>query len=411
MTDPTGLCFLSYRRIRADEARLLITALHERGIPTWQDLSDLPTTPTEDELRRVLAHPGTASAILFVTPEVEHSTVIREIEAPVILERHKADDLFFVVPVAAGGLDYTDVPRTLGPHVTPAHLPGWNIHRVAADPMDDAAASGIADIVLQQRLAAVHQSLPPEAVLRIAVNTRAPLPRTKGSALCIDLTHLFAGRLAPSPAWSNAILPGLASVVRAIRLKSPDRSIQITGLLAIPAAVAVGAAFLSVSGMRASWVQDQHSFGKPAELWDIDRDREGSNFSADIKPQSPGASDVAVVVSVAADVGSDFAATAATLPPLRAVVSISPAFGPPGGRTILTAGQALDVAHLTIDALRRARAQYQCRGAVHLFMAVPVGLAFMIGQLLNTLGAVHTYEHVPGHSIPYAPAAVLSPSI
>jgi hypothetical protein len=163
--------------------------------------------------------------------------------------------------------------------------------------------------------------------------------------------------------------------------------------------------------MRASWVQDQHSFGKPAELWDIDRDREGSNFSADIKPQSPGASDVAVVVSVAADVGSDFAATAATLPPLRAVVSISPAFGPPGGRTILTAGQALDVAHLTIDALRRARAQYQCRGAVHLFMAVPVGLAFMIGQLLNTLGAVHTYEHVPGHSIPYAPAAVLSPSI
>ena len=72
---------------------------------------------------------------------------------------------------------------------------------------------------------------------------------------------------------------------------------------------------------------------------------------------------------------------------------------------------ALDVAHLTIDALRRARAQYQCRGAVHLFTAVPVGLAFMIGQLLNTLGAVHTYEHVPGRPIPYAPAAVLSPSI
>jgi hypothetical protein len=197
----------------------------------------------------------------------------------------------------------------------------------------------------------------------------------------------------------------LASIVRAIRLKSPNRAIEITGLLAIPAAL------LSVSGMRASWVQDQQSFGKPAELWDIERDREGSNFKTDIKPQCSGASDVAVLVSVAADVGSDFSATAATLPPLRAVVSISPAFGLPGGRTILTAGQALDVAHLTIDALRRARAQYQCRGAVHLFMAVPVGLAFMIGQLLNTLGAVHTYEHVPGRPIPYEPAALLSPSI
>jgi hypothetical protein len=214
LTDPTGLCFLSYRRIRADEARLLITALRERGIPTWQDLTDLPATPTEDELRRVLADPGTASAILFVTPEVEHSTVIREIEVPAILERHKTDDLFFVVPVAAGGLDYADVPRMLGPHATLAHLPGWNIHRIAANPMDDAAASGIADIVLQQRLAAVHQSLPPDAVLRIAINSRATLPRTKGLALSIDLMHLFAGRLALSPAWSNAILPGLASVVR-----------------------------------------------------------------------------------------------------------------------------------------------------------------------------------------------------
>jgi SMODS-associated and fused to various effectors sensor domain len=410
LTDPTGICFLSYRRIRADEARLLITALHERGIPTWQDLTDLPATPTEDELRRVLADPGTASAILFVTPEVEHSTVIREIEAPAILERHKTDDLFFVVPVAAGGLDYADVPRMLGPNVTLAHLPGWNIHRLAADPMDDAAASGIADIVLQQRLAAVHQSLPPDAVLRVAVNTRAPLPRTQGSALSIDLTHLFAGRLAPSSAWSNAILPGLASVVRTIRVKSPNRRIEITGQLAIPAAVAVGAALLSVSGMRAGWVQDQHSFGRPWERWDINRDREASGFTTEVRPQHPGAADVAVLVSAAADVNSDFAATAATLPPLRAVVSISP-YGPPSGRTILTGGQALDVAHLTIDALRRARAQYHCRGAVHLFMAAPVGLAFMIGQLLNTLGTVHTYEHVPGRPIPYVPAAVLSPSM
>jgi hypothetical protein len=44
-------------------------------------------------------------------------------------------------------------------------------------------------------------------------------------------------------------------------------------------------------------------------------------------------------------------------------------------------------------------------------MAVPVGLAFIIGQLLNTLGAVHTYEHVPGHRNSYELAAVLEPSI
>src|SRR5271169_2614374 len=99
MTDPTGLCFLSYRRARAAEAGLLIAALRDRGIPTWQDIADLATTPTEDALRRVLADPGTASAIMFATPEVEHSPVIRDIEAPAIVARHLRGDGFFAVPV------------------------------------------------------------------------------------------------------------------------------------------------------------------------------------------------------------------------------------------------------------------------------------------------------------------------
>lgn len=412
LTDPTGCCFLSYRRIRAPEVGLLVSALHDRGIPTWQDINDLPTAPTEDELRRVLADNTTASAILFATPEVEHSTVIRQIEAPAILNRHLKDDPFFAVPIAAGGLDYADVPRVLGPHLGLAHLPGWNIHRANTDPIDTGAAATIAEIVLQQRLIAVHKTLPADAVLRVAFSTRAPLPKTTGSALSIDFTHHFTGRLASPNAWSDAILPALGSIVRAIRLRSPDRHVQILGHAAIPAALALGAAFLSVGGLRASWVQDQHSFGKPAELWGLHHDREPSGFETVIEPRCPEAVDVAVLVSVAADVELDFTATVPILPSLRAVVSVSlPFTSIKGGRTVLTVGQAHDVAQLTIDGIRRARALYQCRGAVHLFMAAPVGLAMMIGQLLNTLGTVHTYEHVPGRQIPYEPAAVLAPSV
>ena len=49
MTDPTGRSFLSYRRVRKDEAALLIAAQHDHGIPTWQDIENLGTVPTEDE--------------------------------------------------------------------------------------------------------------------------------------------------------------------------------------------------------------------------------------------------------------------------------------------------------------------------------------------------------------------------
>ena len=58
MTDPTGRSFLSYKRSRRDEAALLIQAQHDHGIPTWQDVRDLVSVPTEDELRRVLADPN-----------------------------------------------------------------------------------------------------------------------------------------------------------------------------------------------------------------------------------------------------------------------------------------------------------------------------------------------------------------
>src|SRR5260370_22060194 len=106
MTDPTGRSFLSYKRSRAAEAALLIQAQHDHGIPTWQDVANLGSVPTEDELRRVLAEATTASGVLFITPEVASSPIISQVEGPKISKRAEARGGFFVVPLAAGRLYY-----------------------------------------------------------------------------------------------------------------------------------------------------------------------------------------------------------------------------------------------------------------------------------------------------------------
>src|SRR5882672_8388139 len=98
MTDPTGRSFLSYRRMRRHEAELLIAAQHDYGIPTWQDIRNLDETPTEAALRNVLLDPTTANAVLWITPEVADSPVIRTVEAPLILQRAQAGDDFFLIP-------------------------------------------------------------------------------------------------------------------------------------------------------------------------------------------------------------------------------------------------------------------------------------------------------------------------
>jgi hypothetical protein len=89
-------------------------------------------------------------------------------------------------------------------------------------------------------------------------------------------------------------------------------------------------------------------------------------MESETNPRTAGAADLALLVSVAANVTPDFSATVASLPALRAVVTISP----PGdtassSRAVLTAGRALDVAHLAVDALRAARAAYHGLGTIH----------------------------------------------
>jgi len=109
---------------------LLVQAQREVGIPTWQDITNLENAPLEDELRRALNDPDTANAVWLMTPEVADSVVVRDIEFPGCLQRHRVGDGFFIKPIATGGLDYDDVNR-LTPSCMVEDLRNWNLTREA----------------------------------------------------------------------------------------------------------------------------------------------------------------------------------------------------------------------------------------------------------------------------------------
>jgi hypothetical protein len=144
VTDATGRSFISYRRTRLNEARLLIEALHDVGVPTWQDLSDLAEGHTDELLREVLAAETTADAVCWLTPDFEKSDVIIRTELPCIMKRIDQNDGFFMVPVAAGGLQYDEVTRVVGSYLGLHDLGQWNVRKVAADPILPEDAAGVA---------------------------------------------------------------------------------------------------------------------------------------------------------------------------------------------------------------------------------------------------------------------------
>ena len=76
---------------------------------------------------------------------------------------------------------------------------------------------------------------------------------------------------------------------------------------------------------------------------------------------------------------------------------------------IPNSGVARSLARLIVDELRRARSQFRPSGELHVFAAIPVGLAVLIGQLTNTLGPITVYEHVESGNVgTYTPGVRLT---
>ncbi len=387
MTDPTGRCFISYRRSRSAEVRALVEAHQDHGVPTWLDVDDLDTGPTEDQLRQVIRSQETASAVMWITPEVKTSSVIRTVEAPELFQRARHDDDFFLVPVAAGGLDFVEAAATFDGIHPAEDLRRWNLLRADSDPA--VAAATVLRRLVNRRVAAIHRALPPDAPFRIGVYNRARAPFHPGVAFAFDWLPAYDGRVATAGTWDERLLPALAIVADAVRAHAPGREVEAEGLASVPAAVALGAAFLKVRGVRIGWRQLTDSTVGPC--WSLGP-RNDSGFKAEIRGDDTSAAELAVLVEVADLVGPALTRSASALPPFRAIITVRR-----GGQLPhrLDCSTAVDVAETTIAAIRQARARYPNLTKTHLFIAGPLALAMLTGQLLNTVGPVQTYEHIP----------------
>jgi hypothetical protein len=114
-----------------------------------------------------------------------------------------------------------------------------------------------------------------------------------------------------------------------------------------------------------------------------------------------------VLVSVNSDVTPAFLESRKGLTKFRAITSVTRVGAYP--HIFDNPGQAIDLGHVIIDEIRTAKAKYHCSES-HLFAAIPSGLAFLIGQLLNAMGSGQNYEHIQDTAIGrYEAAACLTP--
>lgn len=407
-TDPTGRTFLSYRRTRRPEAELLIRRQHEVGIPTWQDVEDLGEAQTATELRRVLRDPVTAGALLWLTPEVGASATIRQVEVPEIVRREQAEDGFFLVPVAAGGLDYDRAAELVSDQLGVHDLSTWNLLKVDEDPAEPRSVRRVVQRVLRRRLRAVHAWLPEGEPLPIRIATRNPPGFETGWALSLDWSHHFRGRHADADGWQDTLLPALLTVRESLRRHAAGRRLQLSGSLTLSAALALGRAISSLDrDLRLAWRQEAEE--RPEQLWSLAQPPEPTPLEVTSRDDRVDGEALALLVSLTADVEPAYSRSRTELPPVRGVVRVRPLGGKFRKFIVETPGEATDIVERTIEEVRRARELYR-PSSIHVFAAIPVGLAVLLGQRLNTLGPVQTYEHVEEDSVGrYRPEVLLRP--
>jgi hypothetical protein len=394
VTDPRGCCFLSYRRVRAEEVSDLDRRLRRRGIPVWVDISDLGPGSTEDQIRDALRDPSCSSAVAWITPEVADSLVIRRVEVPTIVQRINASEGFFGVFVAAGGLSYADAARVAAKNLGVDDLRFWNQHKIGSNPATLDEIVGVADLVLEQRLTRIAAGVPRNGEVRIGMWVRQAPPATDHGDLELDWSESFRGRVATSGAWEAELLPALSSVQRAVARHLTDRVVVVHGHPTLAVATAIGRAFPAVAATAVGW--EQRSDDGRRERWSLHEARSESGFVVRSRAVDPSGEGLAVLVSVLTDVSGAIGATNG-LPAMRAVVEVTPADG--RTRPRLTAGGARQLAGDIADAVRATRTDYIGMSQIHLFMAAPAGLAMLLGQLLNAVGPIIVYEHVDADAV------------
>jgi hypothetical protein len=405
--DPTGRCFISYRRSRAGEIDRLLGHLHEHGIPTWHDRANLGSEPTVEAIESAIEHNHTSSGLVWVTRDVAASAVILQEEAPRLLKRGRARNGFRTHAFLADGLDHGQLSAVLAmPGTVEDPTKTWNVLKVRGNPVQDEGAVEVAMHVMRQRLRDVHAHMPVNAPLRLKMfaHAQATPAFELGYGLALDWTPHYDHRHVAPAIWETRLLPALERVRSAVRSECPGRAVIADGHMTVATAVALGRAFSETTGLSLAW--RQLPSGAHWSLADCAGD---SGLAPTLASHDVSGTDLAVLVSIRGNVAEAVRVSRPVLPPFRAILTIGAHDGS-AHVSLDTPGKAGHAARTIGNAIREARQRFPVVQRTHLFMSGPAGVALMVGQQLNAVGPVHLYEHDQSSDAVgrYVPSAVLT---
>ena len=385
--DPLGPVFISYRQSDGMEiATELAWALRSAGIPVWHDQTDLPPGDTKRRLQEALAS-GLSGAVLLITPEIEHSEVIRDIELPCLLDLE--DNSAFTLAVGSvvevqdgsGALDYSAPDQLLKQE--PETLERLNQQKAAGAKDRAALAISLSRRRMMQLRTSVKKA---NGMLVLDIQTRVPPSASQFDGdLVLRLRPPAAGERRPHASGIEDLSLFLGQLPELLTIAGAD-AIRVRGGAHLSVACALGAAIPTTFIGRVEVVDTQghiwtltgqaptpgrRNLLDCAALTTKEHERGPVLVYVDLLPQR---SDAAF-----RELTESRAATYAGIAHLR-----------PQSANLLDSEQADFIVGEINDGIRSFADSHNTT-EVHLLLRCPYPIAVLLGRTLNTL-TVHIYE-------------------
>lgn len=383
---PLAPVFISYRTSDgSDLAAAIAWALRATGVPVWHDITDLPPGDTTRRLEEAL-NAGLSGAALLVSPDIHHSTVVRDIELPGLLNLEPDPAFTFAIGsiIARAVSPDTNASRPsrldyAAPDTLLAQPPG-TLQRFKQYPLfDEADIAGLAREIAAQRMTAVRTLRATELLLDIQtrLDPRGTPPEVP---LAVRTRPPAAGSRLPDPEIWPPFASFLADLPRLLSIAGAQR-LRVRGGAHLTVAFALGAAVPTTSNWPVI-VEDQGgaTWGLPAGNGTASRFvlREESEEGQ----ATSGGAPVAIYLDlVPAQTPGDAFATHITEHHERysRTARLYPARREP-----VPAGLSSSLVTQIAQRIRNCAAKAATH-RVHLFLRVPFPIAVLLGRSLNTL--------------------------
>ncbi|MCE9671839.1 dsDNA nuclease domain-containing protein [Myxococcus stipitatus] len=198
--------------------------------------------------------------------------------------------------------------------------------------------------------------------------------------------------------WRGRLLPELLEAKRSLARRADGTFVDLRGKLPLSVSLAVGVVFSEVAGFR--FRAEQPTRGEVFH-WRSDAGSSSRRLRVEERAGSPEARALLVLFQLTNDARVDLERFEAERPGrFRAVLILEPEEGP-GDGAVTSAGDAVAFAVQAREHIRRARNAYRTT-STHLIPFAPATSCLFLGQRLNALGTVVTYERtVSGGYVPF----------